>query len=79
MMRVVITTAIEMTAAQLERVKKATLKKYGKDLSYDVVVDPSILGGIQIAFNSHLLDGSLKTKIEQLQNGLHHKMMETKE
>ncbi|CAN5283945.1 hypothetical protein BH10PAT2_BH10PAT2_3960 [soil metagenome] len=66
MTKVIVTTSVEPTAAQLEEIKKAVVKKYGKDISLESKIDSSILGGVQITIGSRQLDGSLKGKLNQI-------------
>jgi F-type H+-transporting ATPase subunit delta len=65
MMNVVITSATPLSSKQLNEVKDAVTKKYGK-AEFSTVIDPSLIGGLTIALGSRLLDGSIKTKLEQL-------------
>jgi F-type H+-transporting ATPase subunit delta len=66
MTKVIVTTAVEPTSAQLEDIKKAAVKKYGKDVVIESKIDETILGGIQITIGSRQLDGSLKGKLDQI-------------
>ncbi len=66
MTKVIVTTVVEPTSAQLEEIKKAAVKKYGKDVSIESKLDASLLGGIQITIGSRQLDGSLKGKLNQI-------------
>lgn len=66
MTKVLVTTAVEATAAQIELVTKAVTKKYGKTVEISQVVDPRIVGGVQITIGSRQLDGSLKGKLDQI-------------
>ncbi len=66
MTTITITTAVELSAAQMEQIKKAAQKKYGKDVVFEKEIKEDILGGIQIKVDSRLLDGSVKNKVDQL-------------
>jgi len=66
MTTVIVTTAIEPTSAQIEAIKEAVIKKHGKDIKLESVVDPDIIGGIQITIGSRQIDGSIKGKLEQI-------------
>jgi F-type H+-transporting ATPase subunit delta len=70
MSTVVITTAVPLTSAQLEHIKKAVDKKYGKGAKYHMVVSEAIVGGVQITINSRQLDGSVKYKLAQIKKKL---------
>ena len=70
MTTVTITSAVELSAAQLEKIKKAVFKKYGKDTLIETVVHTNLLGGVQIAVGSKLLDASVKNRLDQLKKKL---------
>ncbi|PSH66656.1 F0F1 ATP synthase subunit delta [Phyllobacterium brassicacearum] len=61
-----VTSAHALTAAQ-ETELKATLKSVaGKDVTINVTVDPSILGGLIVKLGSRQIDTSLRTKLSSL-------------
>ncbi|MEJ5083463.1 MULTISPECIES: F0F1 ATP synthase subunit delta [unclassified Ochrobactrum] len=63
-------SAHELTAAQQNELK-ATLKSVaGKDVTINVTVDPSILGGLVVKMGSRQIDTSLRTKLSSLKLAL---------
>jgi F-type H+-transporting ATPase subunit delta len=50
----------------VERLKK----KYGPDLTSEFVVDPSALGGVRVRVGSDVWDGTLRNRLERLQQQL---------
>ncbi len=66
MSKVTITTAVKLSAAQLNKLSAAIEKKYGKVAKIEAVVDPSILGGIIVTVDSHQFDNSYRNRIEEL-------------
>ncbi|MBB5702980.1 F-type H+-transporting ATPase subunit delta [Ochrobactrum daejeonense] len=63
-------SAHELTAAQQNELK-ATLKGVaGKDVTINVTVDPSILGGLIVKMGSRQIDTSLRTKLSSLKLAL---------
>ena len=50
----------------VERLKK----KYGADLTSEFVVDPSALGGVRVRVGSDVWDGTLRNRLERLQQQL---------
>ncbi|HYD35647.1 MAG TPA: F0F1 ATP synthase subunit delta [Vitreimonas sp.] len=71
MLTVTITSAIELTAKQLESIQKAVQKKYShQEISYQTEVDPGVIGGISIRIGSLEFDGTLKQKFAALRQGL---------
>jgi len=70
MTKVVVTTAVELTADQLEQIKKVVVKKYGKDVTFETKISPDLIGGVQITIGSRQLDGSIKGKLDQIRQKL---------
>lgn len=65
-----VTSAHELTQAQ-ENELKATLKSVaGKDVTINVTVDPSLLGGLIVKLGSRQIDTSLRTKLSSLKLAL---------
>jgi F-type H+-transporting ATPase subunit delta len=63
-------SAHELTSAQQNELK-ATLKSVaGKDVTINVTVDPSILGGLVVKMGSRQIDTSLRTKLSSLKLAL---------
>ena len=65
-----VTSAHALTPAQQAELK-ATLKGVaGKDVAFNVTVDPSLLGGMVVKLGSRQIDTSLKTKLNSLKLAL---------
>ncbi len=65
-----VTSARELTQTQQNELK-ATLKGVaGKDVTINVTVDPSILGGLIVKLGSRQIDTSLRTKLSSLKLAL---------
>jgi F-type H+-transporting ATPase subunit delta len=45
-------------------------KKYGEDLTSEFVVDPTFLGGVRVRVGSDVWDGTLRNRLERLQQQL---------
>ena len=45
-------------------------KKYGADLTSEFVVDPGVLGGVRVRVGSDVWDGTLRNRLERLQQQL---------
>lgn len=66
-----VTTALAMSNDQLANLSAAYAKRENlKEMHFDNIVDPSILGGAIVAAAGKRIDGSIKTKIKQLKNNL---------
>ncbi|HJX25328.1 MAG TPA: ATP synthase F1 subunit delta [Chthoniobacterales bacterium] len=52
------------------RIVKSLKKKYGEDLTTEFVVNPELLGGMRIRVGSDVWDGSVRNRLERLQQQL---------
>ena len=59
-------SAEKMTKAQEEALKQQLKKNLGQDISFEVEVDPELLGGLKVKVGSKVIDSSIKTKLENL-------------
>ncbi|TCT01036.1 F0F1 ATP synthase subunit delta [Aquabacter spiritensis] len=69
-----VTVAEPIGDAHLATLKAALAEQTGKDVGLDVIVDPSILGGLIVKLGSRMVDASLKTKL----NSIRHAMKEVR-
>ena len=63
------------TASELDREAGAKVienlkKKYGDDLTAEFVVNPELLGGLRVRVGSDVWDGTVRTRLERLQQQL---------
>ena len=65
-----VTSAHPLSAAQEAELKAALKGVAGKDVSFTVNVDPSLLGGLVVKLGSRQIDTSLKTKLNSLKLAL---------
>ena len=61
-----VTSASPISSAQLDRLRAGLSKSYGRDLEVNLVVDPSIVGGIRVQVGDDVIDGSVSTRINEL-------------
>jgi F-type H+-transporting ATPase subunit delta len=59
-------TAVALTADQQTRLAAALANATGKQVNLKVVVDPSVLGGVVATVGDTVIDGSVRTRIDQL-------------
>jgi F-type H+-transporting ATPase subunit delta len=59
-------SAIELTADQRERLADALGRATGKQVEVKVIVDPSIIGGVVAQVGDTVIDGSVRSRLEQL-------------
>jgi F-type H+-transporting ATPase subunit delta len=63
-------TAVPLTADQETRLAAALANATGKQVNLKVVVDPSVLGGLVATVGDTVIDGTVRTRIEQLKSRL---------
>lgn len=68
--RATVTTAVELNPADRNSVADGLSKRLGKDVVLDVLVDPSILGGLKLQYGDRLVDASVATRLQQLRRRL---------
>jgi F-type H+-transporting ATPase subunit delta len=65
-----ITAASELPAAELDAIRAALKKRFGREVEIETAVDASLIGGAVIDAGEVVIDGSLKGKLERLQTAL---------
>ena len=68
--RATVTTAVELTPKDRDRVEDELSKRLGKEIRMQVVVDPRILGGLKLQYGDRLVDASVSTRLQQLRRRL---------
>lgn len=61
-----VTSAVELTADEKERIRISMEKKTGHRIELKCSVDPSLLGGVCVETDGVVIDGSLKAKLQQI-------------
>jgi len=65
-----IETASEVDSATSSELVTNLKKKYGNDLTAEFVVNPELLGGMRIRVGSDVWDGTVRNRLERLQQEL---------
>jgi len=68
--RATVTTAIELSPKERDRVADELSARLGKRIRLDVLVDARILGGLKLQYGDHLVDASVATRLQQLRRRL---------
>ena len=71
-MRARITSAAPLPADELETLKAALRRRFGREVEVETAVDPALLGGAVIDAGGVVIDGSLKGKLGRLRAALVH-------
>jgi len=66
--RPVIRTAFPLDASQVAAIQSALEKQTGKRVVPQVVVDPSLIGGVVIQIGDTAFDNSVKTQLKRIQD-----------
>ncbi|HEY8608679.1 MAG TPA: F0F1 ATP synthase subunit delta [Noviherbaspirillum sp.] len=61
-----ITSAFELTDAQVKDLVATLEKKFGRKLNPTVKVDPALIGGVRVAVGDEVLDTSVRAKLQQM-------------
>lgn len=67
-----VTSAAALPSAELDQIKAALKKRFGREIEVETAVDASLIGGAVIDAGSVVIDGSLKGKLARLQSALTH-------
>ncbi len=62
----VITSAFDISAAQVAALVTTLEKKFGRKLNPTVTVDPSLIGGVRVVVGDEVLDTSVRAKLQQM-------------
>lgn len=65
-----VTTAREIPAAQLDRLRAGLERQYGRTLQVQQVVDPAVLGGLRVSIGDDVIDGTVRSKLTDLRLSL---------
>jgi F-type H+-transporting ATPase subunit delta len=61
-----VTAAVALTAAQQKRLAAALTAQYGTETRLDVIVDPSVLGGLRVQVGDEVVDGTVSARLSDL-------------
>jgi F-type H+-transporting ATPase subunit delta len=67
-----VTSAVALPAAELDTIKAALKKRFGRDVEIETSVDESLIGGAVIDAGDVVIDGSIKGKLGRLETALSH-------
>ena len=65
-----VTTAIELSAEDRDRVAAELAKRLGKQVKVSVVVDPRVIGGMRLQYGDHVVDATVANRLDQLRRRL---------
>ena len=65
-----VTSAHPLSAAQVDALKQQLRTRIGRDVSVDLSVDPTLLGGLVVKIGSQMIDSSIKTRLNTLAHAM---------
>jgi len=66
----VVRAAVELSATQRRRLASALAESYGHSVHLNVVIDPSVVGGISVQIGDELIDGTAATRLAAVRRKL---------
>lgn len=67
-----VTSAMALPEAELESIRAALRKRFGREVEIETAVDESLIGGAVIDAGDVVIDGSLRGRLSRLQSALAH-------
>lgn len=61
-----VTAAVPLSAAQQSRLATALAAQYGREVRIDVIVDPSVIGGLRVQVGDEVVDGTVAARLTDL-------------
>ena len=61
-----VTSAHTLDDGQVDAIRQNLRTRMGRDIAVDLRVDPAILGGLVVKIESQMIDGSIRTKLNNL-------------
>jgi F-type H+-transporting ATPase subunit delta len=61
-----ITSAFDISGAQVAELVSTLEKKFGRKLNPTVTVDPTLIGGVRVVVGDEVLDTSVRAKLQQM-------------
>jgi F-type H+-transporting ATPase subunit delta len=66
----VVRSAVQLSAAQRRRLIRALSASYGHQIHLNVVLDPSVVGGISVQIGDELIDGTAASRLAEVRRKL---------
>ena len=71
-MRAKVTSATALDAAELDKIKAALARRFGRNVDVETAIDESLIGGAIIDAGDLVIDGSVRAKLARLQTAMTH-------
>ena len=67
---ITVTSAIELTATESKQIVEKVSAKLGRKSEAVFAVDPSLIGGVKVAYDNFVIDGSVKGSLARIRESL---------
>ncbi len=67
---VTMTTAVDLSAGEADAYRQALARKLGRDVRLIAEMNPALIGGATIQIGDHLVDGSVRSRLNRLRETL---------
>lgn len=61
-----VTSAVQLTSAQLAALEKTLSTRYGRSLRINLIIDPTIVGGLRVQIGDDVIDGTVASRLADL-------------
>ena len=61
-----VSSAVALTEAEQEALRQKLEKRFGRKMTLECQVDPGLLGGIRVETEGRVLDGTLRTRLNEI-------------
>jgi len=68
--KILIFSAFDLKQSELQKLIEKLEKKYNAKFESELIVDPTLLGGLRIEIGDKVLDGSVRAKLDRLKSNL---------
>jgi F-type H+-transporting ATPase subunit delta len=65
-----VTSAHPLSDDQVDALKQQLRQRLGRDVSVELAVDPALLGGLVVRVGSHMIDSSIRTRLNALSSAM---------
>ncbi|MEV6281223.1 F0F1 ATP synthase subunit delta [Kribbella sp. NPDC051770] len=59
--------ATDLTAAERDRLAELLGRQYGRQIQLNVIVDPSVVGGVRVDIGDEVIDGTIAARLDEAQ------------
>lgn len=66
-----VTVGAPLQEAHQQRLVRAVSAIYGRDMTLDVTVDPEVMGGIKVQVGDEIIDGTVASRVAELDRTVH--------